>query len=130
MPASDLPPSSDSQAPLTPAPGEAPAASPEPSTAPARRTVRWSLWSLLGGVVLLALALGGLWAWSARDQSLATVVRIVQGYLPATMSLQAEGVSGTVRHGGHIERLVYTRTGTDADGYTGGTYIVILYCWE
>lgn len=149
MPASDLPPSSDSQAPLTPAPGEAPAASPEPSTAPARpvpptrwqrarraarRTVRWSLWSLLGGVVLLALAIGGLWAWSARDQSLATVVRIVQGYLPATMSLQAEGVSGTVRHGGHIERLVYTRTGTDADGYTGGTLVVTLdridVAWE
>lgn len=92
----------------------------------ARRTARWSAWSLLGLILLLALAGAGLWYWSARDQSLSTVLRIIQGYMPATMSLQADGVSGTVRQGGHIDRLIWTSQGTDAGGYTGGELVVTL----
>ena len=92
----------------------------------ARRTARWSAWSIFGLVLLAGLLGTGLWYWSARDQSLATVLRIIQGYLPATMALQADGVSGTVRQGGHIDRLVWTSQGTDAGGYTGGELVVTL----
>lgn len=115
-----------------------PSTSPTPDTAPAapvrtrrqrmahmaRRAARWSAWGLLALVLAVTLLGVGLWQWSARDQSLATVLRIIQGYLPAHMALQADGVSGTVRQGGHIRRLVWTSQGIDADGYTGGELVM------
>lgn len=92
----------------------------------ARRTARWSAWSIFGLILLIGLVGTGVWYWSARDQSLATVLRIIQGYMPSTMTLQADGVSGTVRQGGHIDRLIWTSQGTDAGGYTGGELVLTL----
>ena len=92
----------------------------------ARRGARWSAWGLLA--LIIALLIGGtaLWHWSANDQSLATVIRIIRGYLPDHMTLEADGVSGSVRRGGHVERLVWTSQGVEKTGHTGGELIVTL----
>ena len=73
----------------------------------ARRMARYGLWAALGLLMVLALALGGLWFWSATDESLNTLLRLVQRHMPAGSSLQVEGVSGSLRRGGHIDKLVY-----------------------
>ena len=72
-----------------------------------RRAVRYGAWFALGLFVVLALALGGLWFWSASDESLNTLLRLVQRHMPAGSSLHTEGVSGSLRRGGRIGKLVY-----------------------
>ena len=78
----------------------------------ARRTARISAWGALALLVLVLLAAGGLWYWSAGDQSLNTTLHIVQRYMPAGSRFQAHGVRGTLRQGGHIDQLVYTQSGS------------------
>ena len=97
-----------------------------PQTEPAQtlltrtqRVVRYGAWILAGLGLVFMLALGGLWYWSAGTQSLGTLLQIVQRNMPAGSSLQIEGVSGTVRHGGHIGKLVYRLGDAQADESAG-----------
>lgn len=82
------------------------AAATAPQPAPPRRS-RWRhLWralALLG--VLLALLAAALWWWAGSSTSLATALDRAARWLPAGQQLQAEGVRGSLRAGGHIERL-------------------------
>ena len=94
----------------------------EPAQTPLTRTqrvVRYGAWILAGLGLAFMLALGGLWYWSAGTQSLGTLLQIVQRNMPAGSSLQIEGVSGTVRHGGHIGKLVYRLGDAQADESAG-----------
>ena len=99
----------------------------------AQRAVRYGAWVLAGLVLAFMLALGGLWYWSTGTQSLSTLLQIVQHNMPAGSSLQIEGVSGTVRHGGHIDRLVY-RLGDAQAGESAGaltlTFETIDLAWD
>jgi translocation and assembly module TamB len=62
------------------------------------------------GLVALALVLtAALWHWSGTDNSLATLLQRLQAYLPAGQTLEADDVSGSVRAGGHIGMLRWTR---------------------
>ena len=97
-----------------------------PQTEPAQtlltrtqRVVRYGAWILAGLGLAFMLALGGLWYWSAGTQSLGTLLQLVQRNMPAGSSLQIEGVSGTVRHGGHIGKLVYRLGDAQADESAG-----------
>ena len=49
----------------------------------ARRMARYGMWATLGLLMVLALALGGLWFWSATDESLNTLLNLVQRHMPA-----------------------------------------------
>ena len=60
------------------------------------------LWLLLSLVVLLALALVGLWVWAGSEGSLATALR----WAGAQQPLVTDEVTGTVRGGGKVRRLV------------------------
>ena len=88
--------------------GTPPAAQPPaPRASLLRRVLRRCMWLALGLLAVLALAAGGLWFWSATDESLNTLLHLVQHHMPAGSSLQLEGVSGSLRRGGHIDKLVY-----------------------
>jgi len=82
------------------------AAAVAPSPAPPRKS-RWRwLWRALALLaVLLVALLAGLWWWSGSSSSLNTVVERAARYLPEGQQLQAEGVTGSLRTGGHIDRL-------------------------
>ncbi len=99
----------------------------------AQRAVRYGAWILGGLMLAFMLALGGLWYWSTGTQSLSTLLQIVQRNMPAGSSLQIEGVSGTVRHGGHIDKLVY-RLGDAQAGESAGaltlTFEAIDLAWD
>src|SRR3989442_1293089 len=61
-----------------------------------------------GGIVLLAvLAVSGLWWWAGTDGSLATALRWAERSQP----LSAGRATGSLRAGGHIERLVWQQDG-------------------
>ncbi len=68
---------------------------------------------LAGTVFLLGLTAGGVWWWSGAEGSLATALRWVSQstVLPATSSLSADNVTGSIRHGGRIGRLVWQDKG-------------------
>jgi translocation and assembly module TamB len=73
------------------------------------RALGWSL-KLFAAALALGLALAtALWHWSGTDSSLAAMLRYVQSYLPAGQTLEARAVSGSVRSGGHIGMLRWTR---------------------
>lgn len=81
--------------------------SPSPSPAPSHRR-GWRFWLLACLGLLLALVLllaGGGWWWINQSDSLATTLRRVAAWLPEGQSLQAEGVTGSLRGGGRIESL-------------------------
>lgn len=59
----------------------------------------------------LAAAVAGLWIWSGSETSLATVVNRVGPWLPANQTLEAQGVRGSLREGGQIDRLQWTQDG-------------------
>ncbi|MDO4795759.1 MAG: translocation/assembly module TamB domain-containing protein [Brachymonas sp.] len=103
-----MPNDHDSRTPAQPHPAE-PRTSAVAATPPSRprRWLRRGLWLVLGLLIVLALALGGLWVWSASNESLNTLLQIAQRHMPAGSSLQVENVSGSLRRGGHIGKLVY-----------------------
>lgn len=80
--------------------------------APRRR--RWLRRFVLGfaaalGLLLLAALLA--WRWLGSDDSLAYVLQRAAQALPAGQELTAEGVRGSVRRGGHIDRLRWQDAG-------------------
>jgi translocation and assembly module TamB len=59
--------------------------------------------------LLLGLTAAGVWWWSGSEGSLATTLRWVSqsSLLPTPLSLIADDVTGSVRHGGRVERLTW-----------------------
>lgn len=86
-----------------------PAAAPETpgdAASPAGRrsgALRWIGRALAALLVLLALALGALWAWAGSEGSLATALR----WAGSRLLLQAEQVSGRLLGGGTVHRLAW-----------------------
>lgn len=77
---------------------------------PARPARRWLKVAALtsGGIITLAIAsTGALWWWAGTDNSLATALRWTGNYQPLT----ADGVSGSLRSGGHIDQLQWQQNG-------------------
>jgi translocation and assembly module TamB len=75
----------------------------------ARRRV--ALWS--GGfLAVLLLMLGGVVWWTGSDGSLARALQLAQRWLPEGQQLTAADVQGSIRGGGHIGRLQWSRPGT------------------
>ena len=82
-------------------------------TAPRRglRALRALGWLLVGSVTLV-LGLGaGAWWWAGSDTSLATALQRAAQFLPADQQLQARGVTGSLRSGGHIDDLRWSSPG-------------------
>ena len=75
-----------------------------------RRRSRWlrGLAWLPGGMILvLLLALAGVWVWAGAEGSLATALR----WAGAVQPLTAEGVTGNLRNAGKVRRLVWQQGG-------------------
>ncbi|MDO9277417.1 MAG: translocation/assembly module TamB domain-containing protein [Polaromonas sp.] len=68
---------------------------------------------LAATALLLGLTASGVWWWSGSEGSLATALRWVSqsSLLPAPLSLTAQDVTGSLRHGGRVERLVWQDAG-------------------
>jgi translocation and assembly module TamB len=59
-------------------------------------------------LAILLIAISALWWWAGSDGSLATAIRLTQNCcVPATQQLTIENASGSLRHGGHIGKLVW-----------------------
>lgn len=72
-------------------------------------------WRIPGMLSLgLTAALGaGLWHWSGTEGSLGATVRATSALLPAGLSLQAQGVQGSLRQGGRIQALHWQQEGLE-----------------
>ena len=71
--------------------------------------LRISLYSLLAALGVAVMLAAGLWGWSGSDSSLATALTRAARSLPDGQSLEASDVSGSLRSGGHIGSLRWTR---------------------
>ena len=102
-PPSPLPP----PGPAAAAPGADAQRPPAPARRPrpAPRTLRRVLLALLTLGLLLVLALGSLWWWSGREQSLAQTLALAQRWLPTGYTLDVEDAQGSLRFGGKIASL-------------------------
>ncbi|MGP1629777.1 MAG: translocation/assembly module TamB domain-containing protein [Giesbergeria sp.] len=77
-----------------------------PKPAPRRkRLLRHFLLAFTALLVVLLVAALMAWQWLGRDDSLAYVLQRAVQSLPADQQLQTEGVRGSLRRGGHIDRL-------------------------
>jgi translocation and assembly module TamB len=80
------------------------------------RLVRWlafGVWALLTVcVVLLAAA----WWWTGTEGSLATALYVTERYAPQfTKNLTVQNPSGSMRAGGHVDRLIWRQDGLTVD---------------
>lgn len=86
----------------------------EAAAAPAKAKRRWlrALVRAVGGVALLALmALGALWVWAGSEGSLATALH----WIGQSQPLSAKHATGSLRSGGHIDRLTWEKDGLRVD---------------
>lgn len=83
---------------------------PAPSRAP-RRWLRATAWAAGSVVTLAVAATGGAWWWAGTDGSLATAL----GWIARSQPLGAEGVTGSLRGGGHVDQLVWQQNGLRVD---------------
>ncbi|MEO7241733.1 MAG: translocation/assembly module TamB domain-containing protein [Variovorax sp.] len=93
---------------------------PAPPTGKRKRSIfgtawRVFLWLLLALVLLLALAGGALYWWSGSDRSLQTALQQAGKYMPEGMSLETEGVTGSLQRGGHVDSLKLKTPSLDVD---------------
>ena len=73
------------------------------------KTLAFGVFSLL---VLLVLLAAGLWWWAGTDGSLASALRWADNYAPQlTKSLTVQNPSGSLRAGGHADRITWQRDG-------------------
>ena len=85
-----------------------------PPVEAARRARRWltRLAIAVGGVLLLAvLAVALAWWWAGTDGSLATALR----WLAQSQPLTAERPTGSLREGGHVDRLAWQQEGLSVE---------------
>jgi translocation and assembly module TamB len=102
----------NSPAPPTDTPPVAPidAAPAHPPVAHAARGIGWlGLWLPSALLALLVAGLVALWIWAGSPGSLARTLQWAQAY--ATGQLQTEGVEGSLRTGGRIAQLRWSRAG-------------------
>lgn len=75
-----------------------------------RSLQRPATWARASAAALL-LAGASAWWWSGSEGSLASSLNLTRHLLPAGMQLQSDGVRGSLRQGGHVERLVWQQGG-------------------
>ena len=67
-------------------------------------------------LAVLALLLAGLWWWAGTDGSLASALRWADSYLPQlTKNLTVQNPSGSLRAGGHVDRILWAKDGLKVD---------------
>ncbi|MDB5930833.1 MAG: hypothetical protein JWR60_2540 [Polaromonas sp.] len=82
-----------------------------PAAKPARRWLKAVAYTA-GGLVALAVGTtGGLWWWAGTEGSLATVL----GWAGKSQPLTAEGATGSLRTGGHLNALQWRKDGLTVD---------------
>ncbi|MGV8804556.1 MAG: translocation/assembly module TamB domain-containing protein [Polaromonas sp.] len=100
----------------SPAPQSQPAPQAQPSLRPApekrppkpkRRVLKTLGKTVIGAAALVVGATAVLWWWAGTDGSLATVL----GWAGRTQPLVANGVTGSLRTGGHIDQLQWQQDG-------------------
>lgn len=72
------------------------------------KALRWVVGVLAGLLALLVVAAAVLWWWSGREGSAQWALQQAARRLP---SLQAEGVTGSLRHGMRVQQLGWTQEG-------------------
>ena len=83
----------------------------KPPRAGLPRAVKIVLWALMTLVLVAVLAVAGLWWWAGTDGSLATALR----YAAKSQPLTATNASGSLRAGGHVDRLQWQQDGLAVD---------------
>lgn len=88
----------------------------QPHTPQRRRSwLRRLAWAFGSLVLLLALAVAALWVWLGSANSLSFALDRAAPYLHAGQQLQSEGVSGSLRRGGHIDRIFWQSEGLSVE---------------
>ena len=79
----------------------------EPQQSKRRPWLRRTAWALGTLLVLLALGLAAAWTWLGSASSLSFALERAAPYLPAGQRLEAAGVTGSLRRGGHLDRIFW-----------------------
>ena len=71
--------------------------------------MRIGLYTLAAALLTVLLLVGGVWVWGGSSGSLNVALARAASYLPADQTLEVTDATGSLRQGGHINKLRWTR---------------------
>jgi len=71
--------------------------------------MRATLYTLAATLLTALVLVGGVWVWGGSSSSLNMALARAAGYLPADQTLEVTDATGSLRQGGHIAKLRWTR---------------------
>jgi translocation and assembly module TamB len=92
--------------------------------------LRVGLYTLAAALLSVLVLLGGVWVWGGSSNSLNLALARAASYLPADQTLEVADATGSLRQGGHITRLRWTRGALSVEAVDVDIAWSLLPLWD
>jgi len=92
--------------------------------------MRVTLYTLAAALLTVLVLVGGVWVWGGSSSSLNMALARAAGYLPADQTLEVTDATGSLRQGGHIARLRWTRGALSVEAMDVDIAWSLLPLWD
>ena len=92
--------------------------------------MRATLYILAAALLTVLVLVGGVWVWGGSSSSLNMALARAASYLPADQTLEVIDATGSLRQGGHIARLRWTRGGLSVEAVDVDIAWSLLPLWD
>jgi hypothetical protein len=86
--------------------------------------------TLAAALLTVLVMVGGVWVWGGSSSSLNMALARAAGYLPADQTLEVTDATGSLRQGGHIARLRWTRGALSVEAVDVDIAWSLLPLWD
>ncbi|MDO8286270.1 MAG: translocation/assembly module TamB domain-containing protein [Rhodoferax sp.] len=92
--------------------------------------LRVTLYTLAAALLTVLVLVGGVWVWGGSSSSLNMALARAASYLPADQTLEVTDATGSLRQGGHIARLRWTRGALSVEAVDVDIAWSLLPLWD
>lgn len=92
--------------------------------------MRATLYTIAVALLTVLVLVGGVWVWGGSSSSLNMALARAASYLPADQTLEVTDATGSLRQGGHITRLRWTRGALSVEAVDVDIAWSLLPLWD